>query len=344
MALDYLRGFFIVVIIVDHIFRFPNAFALISGEARLWMTAAEGFIMISGLLIGYIRGYKGMKHPFLTIAKTLFNRALLLYIWMIIGSIIYLGVASWLLDIPGVPSASVDIYNWRDLIWNIITMQHPAVWVHFLYLYAIFLFLSIGAIALYRMRKAWLLLLISIPLYVYGWQHDIEWMKWQLLFFGATFVGFYLDSIRVWWNHLSMRKILESSLYVVSFMTLTLSIVSVYFPTLLPSSLVNTFTGLFKTDDFGPARVIISAIWFLALCLLFERGYPLLKKYTYGVLEYFGTHSLTAYIAHGGIICLLNAFMPLSDSILINSIVVFIGIMLVYGFIRLPGVRTILPR
>jgi len=344
LALDYLRGFFILVIIVDHLFRFPNAFMLISGEARLWMTAAEGFIMISGLLIGYIRGYKGLKHPFSTIAHTLFRRALLLYVWLIIGSIVYLGVASWMLNIPSTPSAAVPVGDWWSLITTILTMQHPAVWVHFLYLYAIFLVLSIGAVWLYRQQKAWLIAAISITLYILGYIHNIEWMKWQLLFFGAAIVGCYLEPICIWWNSLTKRKALEWSLYSITVGTLALSIITVYFPHLLPGSIVATLQTAFFIDTFGPARVVISILWFTALCFAFERIYPLLKKYTYGVLEYFGTHSLTAYIAHGAIICLVNAFLPPSDSILINTLVTFAGIIAVYGFIRIPVVDKILPR
>ena len=344
LALDYLRGFFIVIIIVDHLFRFPNVFALVSGEARLWMTAAEGFIMISGLLIGYIRGYKGLKHPFGTIAHTLFRRALLLYVWLIIGSIAYLGVASWLLNIPETPSAAVPMGDWGALLWGIISMQYPAVWVHFLYLYTVFLVLSIGAIWLYRKQKAWLIPVISIPLYIIGWTEGIEWMKWQLLFFGAATVGCYLEPIRLWWNTVKKRLVLERMLYTVSIATLAMSVIAVYFPALLPGSLVAGLHDAFLIDTFGPARVIISALWFTALCLLFERAYPLLKKYTYGVLEYFGTHSLTAYVAHGAVICLVNILVPHSDSVFINSIVVFAGIMAVYGLIRIPIVDRFLPR
>ncbi len=344
LALDYLRGFFIVVIIIDHLYRFPNVFTLLSGEARLWMTAAEGFIMISGLLIGYIRGYKGLKHSFSTIARTLFQRSLLLYIWMIIGSIVYLGVASWILNIPGTPSAAVPVGDWGALVWNIITMQHPAVWVHFLYLYAIFLFLSIGAVWLYRTHKTWLIPAIAVPVYIIGWAYNIEWMKWQLLFFGAATVGFYLESIRTWWRSITQRRLLEWLLYGITFITLTLSIISGFFPQLLSSSLAETLSTVFFIDTFGPARVVISAVWFTALCLVFERIYPLLKKFTYGILEYFGTHSLTAYIAHGAVICLVNAFIPRGDSVVINSLVVFAGIMAVYGLIRIPFVRNILPR
>ncbi len=343
-ALDYLRGFFIVVIIVDHVFRFPNIFALFSGEARLWMTAAEGFILISGLLIGYIRGRKGMKLPFSNIAQILFKRAVVLYVWLVLGSLIYLGIASWILAIPDTPSATVTFGDWFGLIWNIITMQHPAVWVHFLYLYAIYLVLSIGAVWLLRSQRSLALVTISIGVYLIGWLCNVEWMKWQLLFFGAATAGFYLDTIRRWWSEYRHKLAILIGIYSLTIVTLICSITFVFLPQLVSTNLVSATNSLFSIDTFGPARVIISILWFTALCLIFNQVYPFLKRYTFGLLEYFGTHSLTAYITHGVVICLFNAFIPRTSSYVTNSVVVFAAILLVYGFIKIPLVQKVVPR
>lgn len=42
-VLDYLRGFFIVVIIIDHLSRWPSAFSLFTGQAWLWIDQSMGF-------------------------------------------------------------------------------------------------------------------------------------------------------------------------------------------------------------------------------------------------------------------------------------------------------------
>ena len=55
--LDLLRGFFVVIIIIDHLQLWPSPLRYLTGEGRLWVTAAEGFFLISGLLVGYIRGF-----------------------------------------------------------------------------------------------------------------------------------------------------------------------------------------------------------------------------------------------------------------------------------------------
>src|SRR6476659_812915 len=113
-ALDYLRGFFILVIIIDHMWRWPNLFQYVSGRGELWVSAAEGFVMISGLLVGYVRGRKGMKKPFAEISKKLITRGLMLYVWAFITTIILVS-ATWYLtfrsNIAYVPYAKSDWLN-----------------------------------------------------------------------------------------------------------------------------------------------------------------------------------------------------------------------------------------
>lgn len=69
LALDYLRGYFIVVIIIDHLYRWPSALALLTGQGHLWFNAADGFVIVSGLMIGYVRGYKGLKLSYWDVTK-----------------------------------------------------------------------------------------------------------------------------------------------------------------------------------------------------------------------------------------------------------------------------------
>jgi hypothetical protein len=79
LAFDLIRGFFLLVILVDHVELYPNGLDLFTGKGRLWVSAAEGFFFMSGLLIGMI--YKrrlalGMKFIF----KKMWTRAAELYL------------------------------------------------------------------------------------------------------------------------------------------------------------------------------------------------------------------------------------------------------------------------
>ena len=76
--LDLLRGFFVVIIIIDHLQLWPSPLRYLTGEGRLWVTAAEGFFLISGLLVGYIRGFKNKDKSLKDISIKLIKRAGLL--------------------------------------------------------------------------------------------------------------------------------------------------------------------------------------------------------------------------------------------------------------------------
>ena len=62
-TLDLLRGAFMVAIIVDHLNWGPSLWHLLSGGGAMWVSPAEGFFAISGILVGYIYGPRlGIQH------------------------------------------------------------------------------------------------------------------------------------------------------------------------------------------------------------------------------------------------------------------------------------------
>ena len=71
---DLLRGFFIMVITLDHLAYWPSPLAFFSGKGWLWVSSAEGFFLISGFLIGFIRAYKGRHKDLWQITKSLWPR------------------------------------------------------------------------------------------------------------------------------------------------------------------------------------------------------------------------------------------------------------------------------
>lgn len=345
--LDYLRGYFIVVIIVDHMWRYPSAFALISGEAKLWMTAAEGFVIISGFLIGYVRGFKGRKVPFKTIAGKLLKRGLILYAAMVVATLIYIAI-EWTDVVHGMPYTPMTdgIRNWSEAIINTLTMAHPHTWVHFLALYARFLVLAIPIVWLLRKHKAWLVAALSMSTYIWGMLTNTEWMVWQVLFFIPSIAGFYFDSLQRWWKQRDIvtRRTILLVLFAYFIVTVCISVLIAFRPGVAERAFFSALDTQFSANAMWPARVTNALLWFTALGFIFHRITPYLKKWTYGVFEYIGTHSLQAYLIHGLIICLINLTLPDSTSWIVNTLYGFIAILAVYGVIRLPGARKILPR
>lgn len=343
LALDYLRGYFVMVIIIDHLDRFPSFWALITGTGRLWVTAAEGFVMISGLLVGYVRGYKGLATPFPVIAKKLLARSVVLYIWTVIMTLVYATI-TWYSGIGPLPWFDSPVGNWPYMWHRLITLQMPHVWIHFLALYAIFLFVAIGAVWLLRNNYVRLLGVISVLLYICGFGLGSEWMQWQILFFIPAIAGFYLDKIRHWWANLTVqrRQFAEIGTLVTGAFFLVCSVIYIFFPTIVPHS--SEVNGIFSAEPFMPARLLLTGIWFTSLILLFNRITSYLSRYTFGIVGYFGTHSLTAYIVHGLILCIATILFVKSNDWLLNTVLGLATVLLTYGVIRLPLIRKIIPR
>lgn len=91
-----------IAIIVDHIGWGPSLFHLLSGGGRLFASPAEGFFVISGILVGYIYGprmVKSFKHA----AVKLWKRAFLLYALSVVFTLIYTVIALRTGDGSGLP-------------------------------------------------------------------------------------------------------------------------------------------------------------------------------------------------------------------------------------------------
>jgi len=336
-ALDYLRGFFILVILIDHLWRWPNLFEYISGRGELWVSAAEGFVIISGLLVGYVRGRKGLKKSFAEISKKLIFRGIMLYIWTLITTV-SLVAATWYLTFKSnVAWVPYDKLDWANVIHDTLTLEYAHTLTHFLYLYAIFLVISPILIWLLRRGVWWLGAIISIAGWWYGFTHDSEWMQWQILFFLPTIAGYYLDQIIAFF-----RRIPSPAIWAVTLCGLASIVISALI--ILP-----TDPGMYKEEVFSRepltlARIGLSFVWFVSLAWLFNKLLPWLEKTVGWLLLPFGTRSLTAYIVHSFVLMGLALSIPMTSGIWLNTIVACGAILLTWAVVQIPGINRVIPR
>lgn len=320
ISLDYLRGFFIIVIIIDHLYRFPSLFAVITGEGKLWVTAAEGFVIISGLLIGYVRGYKNKSLSLLDVSKKVWLRALLLYVWLIIASLIYTILIWYIPTASGTAWVPIPVGNWQELIVETFTMSTTHVWVYFLHIYAVLLALTPIVLWLLRRNNIIGVLLFAMAGYTLGRIISVEWLQWMPLFYIPAIAGYYLPTIQKWWQSLPSKKRLSyrSIIFGLAGLTLIASIVSTF--TISTLELATFMNNLFtKEYAFNIARIPMSLLWFVALALLFERYKDLIGKYLGWLLLPFGIRSLTAYIIHGLVLFVLAYAFIDNDNIWYNT-------------------------
>lgn len=344
-TLDLLRGFFIVIIIVDHLSRWPSIFEFVSGRALLWVTAAEGFVIISGLLVGYIRGFKAKEASIKEITGILWRRAATLYIWAVLASVLYTAALWYIPLVGGAPGLPYEKGDWWHLATDSIFLSYTFVWVYFLKLYALFLFASPLAIWLLRQGKAWLAGLISFGLLLVGSLIQSEPLQWQFVFFIPVIAGFYIPSIQAWWNKktTSTRLSIAITIICLTLITIIFSAISTALPG-ISTILDRATTNLFAKDTMSFLRALTAFLWFTGYLFVFIYLRKYIEQWFGWLLRPIGTRSLTAYILHGVAIICISLVVPSSEDMLINSLLGAVAILIVWGLLKIKGINTVIPR
>ena len=343
-ALDYLRGFFIVVVIIDHLERWPSFLTIFTGNGLLWSNASDGFVITAGLLVGYIRGYKSRHKPFKDIALKLAIRSFWLYVWSVLATVIL-----FLLAVPLPSPANMPVYDFAnldfaELVKDAVLLEYIHPWVYFLHLYTIYLLLSIVAIWLLRKNLWWVLALsIAISFFYPG---ESPWIERLPIFFIPVLIGWYLEPIRDFITSLGRPKLraLQASILGLFGTTLVASIALVFFPSVYPESVATFLTSLFSREPINAATVTIAALWYVGLFIVFHHALPLLKKYLAWLLLPFSTGSFSAYTVHGVPLLALMAFTPWPDNIVVNTLAGIVALLATLAIIRLPLIKRIIPQ
>lgn len=361
IELDLLRGFFIIVIILDHLQFWPSPWQFMTGEGRLWASAAEGFFIISGLLIGYLRAYKGKHTPLKSISKKLLERAGLLWLWCIIITLIAVGLSIVLPGnnslLPKLPEASI-LASPLLFLWNVVTMNYASDWIYFLRLYAIMLAVTPVFLWLIRKKHALTALALSLGTYLISLAFGISEaaLQWQVLFFGAAFIGWKLEDILSWFRtRPRLRLATLLSLIVFTLGTMALSYFMVHGWSYVESSstaisldayvsIRSHVDPVFSNNPLVPARIALSFIWFFGLLSLFHLLRAPMKKYLGWLLMTFGEASLTAYCLQAILLVFITKFVQLNGDFYVNGLVGLAVVLLVWVFMKIPFVRKVLPQ
>ncbi|MBC7942939.1 OpgC domain-containing protein [Candidatus Saccharibacteria bacterium] len=348
LALDLLRGLFLVVIIVNHIAWSPSLFEFVTGKSALFASAAEGFFAISGILVGYIYGPKILEKTKHTV-KRLWKRAGLLYA-LSIGLTLLFAASAYLL-----PEGSVRLPLWdRSLgsfLFNTFTLRHSFGWTDFLARYSLFMLLAPAVLWLIAKHKTALVGIASVLIWFFLRQNDLflPFSAWQIIFVFGIMIGYHLPAIEQWFG--SKSKAVRQQTYVsLSCLSLATFVFSMGLYIILPYLAAN-YTPLFSADFLASAattrqtlapyfskehldlgRLLIGTLWFTNLYLVFRHHEQTLHKFTFGILEALGKRSLIVYVTHGFVIFAMDILFQPSEihSLIVNTLVTGLTIFAIY--------------
>lgn len=341
MALDYLRGFFIVVIIVDHLWRWPNIFQFVTGRGELWVSAAEGFVLISGLLVGYVHGYKKRHLPLKPLAGKLIKRGIMLYLWMWITAILLVAVTWNLAPKGGMAYIPIATGDWPELLKQMLSLNYAHSLTHFLYLYA--LYLAASPLVIWFLRKSlwWVVLLASLAIYIVGILLNIESLQWQLIFFVATVIGYHFDRLMTTFR--SLRPSLKKTLRIGAIIGMLASfLMSAWI--ILPQVPGSYTDPIFTRRPLSFPTIPLAILWFFGLLSLFTYLLPLLKRWGKWLLT-FGQSSLTAYILHIIPLSIVQLLFPPTDGqFWLNTLLTIACVAATWMLMKIPGINRVIPR
>lgn len=351
IALDLLRGTFLLVIFVNHIAWSPTFFDVITGRSHLFASAAEGFFVISGMLVGYIYGPRILTKTTQTI-KHLWKRAGWLYLLAIGFTCLYAFMATIL------PQDSFRnqpmIPEFGEFVWRTLTLQFGYGWADFLSRYAVLMALAPAVLFLVAKKLWWLVGIISIVIWAtLGQTFASTITAWQLVFTGGIIIGYYLPRIEATIREIPKkpRAILANTLFTAAAITFAIStVLTIVFPTLAGSYqhlFSPNFTAfilqaidfrfaldqsLFHRETLAVGRILIGILWFTALFILYRKYEKQIDKATKGTLLLLGTNSLFVYGLQSFILFLMDAFFDPSgeSNIFLNTLITTTAIYIVY--------------
>lgn len=339
LALDLLRGAFLLEIISYHLIWSPSLFIFIGGGSRLPASAAEGFFTISGLLVGYLYGPKILKET-KKIFKKIWKRAALLYVLSVFFTFLYTAWA--VLEPESSKYATMWVGDPLVFIRKTLTLRYTFGWADFLSRYAVFMLVAPFAVWLVAKGKAWLVALASIAVWYFFRYTDVllPYSAWQVVFMLGIILGFYLPHIEAWFRGLSKtaRRSIAGVICSTAFVTYALSMISlVVLPIMHPQDLsLAAFNAdlmsYFDKDHVDPARIAIGILWFAALYMAFRRYEKAISRYTLGILEVFGRQSLLVYCTYAFILFAIDIYFrpPDGHTKIANTFVTLIVMAIIY--------------
>ncbi len=359
IVFDLMRGYFLFVIIIDHLLRFFGFWELFTGRGAQWVSAAEGFFFISGIMIGIVRGRRMITERISSVIRKCFSRSFKLYVWGVGLSLIFSLLAIILAGHEGLKQPMFVGSN-SDLIVKTLSLRFNYGWADFLIYYAVYLLVAPFAIWLLRKRLWHSVLILSLIV----WSQSSTIMgSWQVLFFSGVIAGYHKEDIERFIKNLSLRQRKNFALIIYFLSGLSLGL-SVYFTTIAEEygkagssgtlfgfSLlgsreyaVDTLRIVFDRNSLAPARLVLFYLWFSALYLLFKKFEVVIKEKLGWLLLTFGQNSLYVYIMHAIILFFLNLMVPLGQHWVINIIINTGFVLMIWFMTKKKFLFKIIPR
>jgi hypothetical protein len=344
LRIDWLRGLAMTCVIVDHSRR-SSILSWFSYQ-RFWVvTAAEVFVVLSGLVLGMVYGRRLAKYGWVSVATRLGRRALTLYLAFIAVTLSLLGLSLAGVDISAVATWDPNAINWflnpRMMTvadWRDLALMHHGPWVF--EIVGLYVWLVLAAVpCIIALRFFGWRPLLALSWAIYGlysiaphqltsadFESVFPLLAWQLLFVHGIVVGYHYDSLASLRTRCPKPVPIAIACASMAFAVFALSNPSIDGPSWLRWRVFSAdqFSALyeryFSLSDLGIGRVLNLAVALpLGYALLASRGIGSIAGRLQPLFVTLGQGSLAAFVLHVyGLIILSH--LPSSDHVWINTL------------------------
>lgn len=363
LTFDLLRGYFLVSIVLNHLYWYPNGLDWVAARGDLFVTAAEGFFLISGIILGIVRGRKLVSQPFRIAAMLLLKRGIILYITSILLMLVFTLIGWWFfMDDPGLKAGiRPPSEPFGDVLAGALSFTYIYGWADYLRLYSLFILISPIALWLLRKKLWYILIAASVALWL-AFPSEGTTTKsaellmpvaWQLIFFGGFTIGFYWDTLTKRWNALSkkLRTAITSTVVAIAITTIVLNILIVFTKDLAgplgtwSSDIFRSLSPYLVKESLPIGRLLLFATWFWFGFWLFKKFEPQIIQWFGWILLPFGSNSLYVYIVHAVILFFAHIIMlEASPNPIINAVGSIIVLGIIWLCVRYKVLMKIIPR
>ncbi len=317
LRLDILRGFCVLAMIVDHVAGL-SPFYLLTGGNHFMTSAAEGFILISGITAGLIYRPLIERTGFAAATRKALRRAFSLYmlavgLTFVIAPILKYG------DLTG--SQALNLSRPLHFVVSVFAIHQTCTLADVMLLYALLLAVMPLALLLLKRGHTRILLaasgllwlanqlyprLAAVPWAITG-NRTFTFAAWQVIFFGALALGYHKDRLpgvaarsqRT--LHCLSGLATAAMLAFVGLINLSSNALPVQLRQLAPVTVAQQgwiALHLYSKTNMGPLRIIATAIVFIFLFLSLTRWWEKLPRPGKAFLLPLGQNALYAYALH----------------------------------------------
>jgi hypothetical protein len=309
MRLDILRGFAVLVMVVDH-FGGASWLYLITGNNNFFTSGAEAFVLISGIVVGIVYGGIAQKEGLRAAAVKALQRAWTLYKLTIVMTLIF-AVVSKYFNLPWAEGVTFD----EPLIFlvNVLFLRQTIYLADIPLLYTLLMaFAPVGLWLLYKHHTRWLIIgsLIIWAGFQYINRQQIMILPivgnttfhpaaWQLLFFWAMAFGYHRQELMRRFQSVPRWPYFLFSVLLFFWLLHLYSTETKILARLYPWIDIQAFVAeLFNKSTVAPGRILATVVVFqfayLALTFFWQ---PLQSVFGWFFLP-LGQNSLYSYTMH----------------------------------------------